>query len=53
MKTVDDYESIRRAYYLEGLSIRAISKRLHHSRRLIRWARQSQVSGKSCQTIIP
>lgn len=38
MKTVDDYESIRKAYYLEGLSIRAISKRLHHSRRLIRKA---------------
>ena len=38
MKTVDDYESIRKAYYLEGLSIRAIGKRLHHSRRLIRKA---------------
>ncbi len=38
MKTVDDYESIRKAYYLEGLSIREISKRLHHSRRLIRKA---------------
>jgi len=38
MKTVDDYESIRKAYYLEGLSIRAIGRRLHHSRRLIRKA---------------
>jgi len=38
MKTVDDYESIRKAYYVEGLSIRAIGKRLHHSRRLIRKA---------------
>ena len=28
MKTVDDYESIRKAYYLEGLSIREIGKRL-------------------------
>jgi transposase len=36
MKTVEDYESIRKAYYLEGLSIREISKRFHHSRRLIR-----------------
>ncbi len=38
MKTVDDYESIRKAYYLEGLSIREIGRRLHHSRRLIRKA---------------
>ncbi len=38
MKTVDDYERIRKAYYLEGLSIREISRRLHHSRRLIRKA---------------
>ena len=38
MKTVDDYERIRKAYYLEGLSIREISRRLHRSRRLIRKA---------------
>src|SRR3990172_11307015 len=38
MKTVDDYERIRKAYYLEGLSIREISRRWHHSRRLIRKA---------------
>lgn len=38
MKTVDDYESIRKAYYVEGLSIRAIGKRLHHSRKVIRKA---------------
>ena len=38
MKTVDDYEDIRRAFYLEGLSIREISKRLHHGRPLVRKA---------------
>jgi transposase len=38
MKTVDDYERIRKAYYLEGLSIREISRRLHHGRTLIRKA---------------
>jgi transposase len=38
MRTVDDYESIRKAYYLEGLSIREICRRMHHSRRLIRKA---------------
>src|SRR3990172_12144256 len=38
MKTVDDYERIRKAYYLEGLSIREIGKRLHHGRTLIRKA---------------
>ena len=38
MKTVDDYESIRKAYYLEGLSIREISRRLGHGRKLIRKA---------------
>jgi len=38
MKTVDDYESIRKAFYVEGLSIREISKRLHHGRNLVRKA---------------
>ncbi len=38
MKTVDDYESIRKAYYVEGLSIRQIGKRLHHGRKLVRKA---------------
>ena len=38
MKTVDDYEAIRRAYFLNGLSIREIARNLHHSRRLIRKA---------------
>lgn len=40
MRTVDDYENIRKAYYLEGLSIREICKKMHHSRRLIRKALQ-------------
>jgi transposase len=38
MKTVDDYEAIRKAYYVEGLSIRAISRQLQHSRKVIRKA---------------
>ena len=38
MITVDDYESIRKAYYLEGMSIREIGRRLHHSRKVIRKA---------------
>jgi DNA-binding transcriptional regulator LsrR (DeoR family) len=38
MRTVDDYEAIRRAYFLDGLSIREIARNLHHSRRLIRKA---------------
>jgi len=36
MKKVDDYEQIRKAYHIEGLSIREISRRYGHSRRLIR-----------------
>lgn len=38
MRTVDDYEAIRRAYFLDGWSIREIAQKLHHSRRLIRKA---------------
>jgi transposase len=38
MKTVEDYERIRKAYYVEGLSIREIGRRLHHGRHLIRKA---------------
>jgi transposase len=38
MKTVDDYEKIRKAYYVEGLSIRAISRQLGHCRKAIREA---------------
>ena len=38
MKTVDDYEKIRKAYYVEGLSIRAISRQLGHCRKAIRKA---------------
>lgn len=38
MKTVDDYEKIRKAYYVEGLSIRAISRQQRHSRKAIRKA---------------
>lgn len=38
MKTVEDYERIRKAYYVEGLSMREISRRMHHGRDLIRKA---------------
>lgn len=38
MKTVDEYERIRKAYYVEGLSIRAISRQLHCGRDLVRKA---------------
>jgi transposase len=38
MRKVEDYEAIRRAYFLEGKSIREISRGLHHSRRLVRKA---------------
>lgn len=38
MKTVEDYEEIRRAYFIEGLSIRAIQRRLKHDRKTIRKA---------------
>jgi transposase len=38
MKTVDDYEAIRRAYFLEGESIREIGRRMGHGRAVIRKA---------------
>lgn len=38
MRKVEDYEKIRKAYYLEGLSIREISRRHGHGRRLVRKA---------------
>jgi transposase len=38
MRTVEDYEAIRRAYFLEGKSIREISRELHHARRVVRKA---------------
>ena len=38
MKTVDDYEKIRRAYFVEKLSIRAIRREQGYSRELIRKA---------------
>ena len=38
MKTVADYEQIRRAFFVEGLSIRAIHRRLQVDRKTIREA---------------
>ena len=40
MIIVEDYEAIRRAYYLEKKSIRQIAREQHHSRRIIRKAIQ-------------
>src|SRR5712692_4198302 len=40
MIIVEDYEAIRRAYYLEKQSIRQIAREQHHSRRTIRKAIQ-------------
>lgn len=38
MLTVDDIEAIRRAYYVEEKSVRAIARELRHGRRVIREA---------------
>jgi len=38
MKTVEDYEQIRRAFFVEGLSIREIHRRLQVARKTIRKA---------------
>jgi transposase len=43
MRKVDDYERIRKAYHIEGLSIREISRRYGHGRRLIRKALERPV----------
>ena len=46
MKKVDDYEQIRKAYHIEGLSIREISHRYGHGRRLIRKALEHPIPDK-------
>lgn len=38
MNKVEDYETIRKAYYREGLSIREISRKYRHGRRFVRKA---------------
>jgi len=38
MIKVENIEAIRRAYFIEGMSIRAISRKLHHGRRLVKKA---------------
>ena len=38
MRTVEEYETIRRAYFLKGKSIREISRQLKHGRTLVRKA---------------
>jgi transposase len=48
MKKVDDYERIRKAYHIEGLSIREISRRYKHSRRLVRKALEHPIPEKYC-----
>jgi transposase len=46
MKQVDDYEQIRKAYHIEGLSIREISRRYKHSRRVVRKALEHPIPEK-------
>ncbi len=36
MIKVEDIEAIRRSYFIDGLSIRGISRELHHGRRLVK-----------------
>ena len=38
MLTVEEIEAIRRAYYIEEKSVRAIARELHHGRRVVREA---------------
>ena len=38
MIEVEEIEDIRRAYFMDGLSVREIGRKLHHGRRLIRKA---------------
>jgi len=52
MKKVEDYEQIRKAYHIEGLSIREISRRYKHGRKLIRKALENTAPGPY-QTIQP
>jgi transposase len=46
MKQVEDYEQIRKAYHIEGLSIREISRRFRHSRRVVRKALEHPIPEK-------
>ena len=46
MKKVDDYEKTRKANHIEGLSIREISRRYGHGRRLIRKALERPILDK-------
>src|SRR5947199_5450010 len=52
MIIVEDYEAIRRAYYIEKMSIRQIAREQHHSRRTIRKAIQ-QVHPQPYQLTTP
>ncbi|NVN93585.1 MAG: IS21 family transposase [Desulfuromonadales bacterium] len=45
MKKVEDYERIRKAYHIEGLSIREISRKYKHGRRLIHKALENAAPG--------
>src|SRR6266487_1164364 len=51
MIIVEDYEAIRRAYYLEKKSIRQIAREQHHSRRTIRKAIQQAYPQPYLRTI--
>jgi len=45
MKKVDEIERIRRAYYVEGKSMRQIERELHHSRHTIKKALEQAEAG--------
>ena len=46
MKKVDEIERIRRAYYVEGKSMRQIERELHHSRHTIKKALEQAEAGR-------
>lgn len=46
MVSVEERERIRRAYFIEGMSIRAIARTFHHGRRVVREALQSAEPAK-------
>ena len=47
MLTVEQIEAIRRAYYIEGKSIRAVARELGHGRRVVREAIAGAAGAKS------
>jgi DNA invertase Pin-like site-specific DNA recombinase len=46
MIKVEEVEKIRRAYFLDKMSIREVARTLHHSRRVVRRAIESAEPGQ-------